>query len=161
VRVLLAAAGLVAAVVTALALHGTTPGGPGGANPGRGASTPPASHAPSTAPPSTGGPAATGAATAISFGVRVPAQGVISLGVGEVRHYLLHLTAARDVSVTGYACSDLVPWQLIHTDGGQAAATGDLSCRTTGPYHLSAGDYELRVGGRGVDGKYALKLDDR
>ncbi len=62
--------------------------------------------------------------------------------------------------VTGDGCADLVPWQLFHADRG-LVSRGVLGCRQSGPYALTKGDYELRVGGDDAGGKYALTLTGR
>ena len=152
-------------VVAVVALWGSLRGSSDdGGHPGGGASVSvsagPAASASAGSAPASAGSGTAGAIPAITIGLRVPGQGVISLGVGELRRYRLHLDADRNVYVTGYACSDLVPWQLFHSDGG-LVGSNTLGCRQSGPYALDAGDYELRVGGPGVDGKYALKLVDR
>ncbi|MDI1463439.1 serine/threonine-protein kinase [Catellatospora sp. KI3] len=102
----------------------------------------------------------TRSATVITIGTRVPAQGEITLGVGEQRIYRLHLTGDRDVYVTGYVCASLVRWRLSRA-GGDKVGSGHLGCLQSGPYALRAGDYELLVGEPGVDGAYALKLAER
>ncbi|MBB5873669.1 putative Ser/Thr protein kinase [Allocatelliglobosispora scoriae] len=141
-----------------------TPGGDASASAsaGPGASAPggPSASGPvGSVPPSTGS-GTVGAAAPIAIGVRVPQRGAISLGVGEVRRYRLHLDAERKVYVTGDVCSDLVPWRLSYPDG-RPIGSNTLGCRQSGPYALPAGDYDLFVGGPGVDGKYALTIVDR
>jgi serine/threonine protein kinase len=97
----------------------------------------------------------------VTLGTRVPASGVTTLGVGEVHRFRLRLPAAREVYLQGTeGCAHLLPWILVRSDGS-TVANGVLSCRTDGPVGLSAGEYELRVGGDGVDGKYAFMLIGR
>jgi predicted Ser/Thr protein kinase len=170
-----AAVGLVAAIVAAVVMQADGKDDPGriGASPSassRFAAEPgptPASAEPGSTPASAGsGPSAgttpgpAGAGAAIAIGVRVPAQGVIVLGIGEIRRYRLHLDAPRDIYLEGDVCADLVPWQLFRAGGG-LVSSGGLGCVQSGPWALPAGDYELRVGGDGVEGKYALTLVGR
>jgi hypothetical protein len=156
------AVGLLAAIASAPLIEGWGDdgrGGTGGPSTSASASTSTSAPDPTSAGAGGTGPAAppAGSDPAVAIGVRIPAQGFITLKVGEIRHYRLHLDAARDVYVTGDDCTNLVPWQLFHPER-RLVSSGALGCRQTGPYPLPAGDYELRVGAPGVDGKYALTL---
>jgi predicted Ser/Thr protein kinase len=158
------AVGLVVAVATTLSMLDDGKDDPGGI----GASPSPSTGSTLSAPvgpgstPAAGGsaPAAAGAGTPVAIGARVPAQGTVRLGVGEIRQYRLRLDAARDVYLEGEVCADLVPWQLFRAGGG-LVSDGLLGCRQFGPLTLAAGDYDLRVGGRGVEGRYAFTLSGR
>ncbi|GIG04854.1 serine/threonine-protein kinase [Catellatospora coxensis] len=165
---LLATAAVAVAAVAAVALRGSL-----GADPadGRLGATPATSTG--RLPSAPGGPAASPSARPqaaassgsgteqaprpISLGERVPEQGSLSVGIGETTRYRLHLATARSVYLTGHECNDLVPWQLSRADG-TAVVSAKLACRQFGPYTLPAGDYDLRIGGRGVGGKYALTV---
>lgn len=161
---------LAAVVITVAALRGSLGGNPDhGGRPSGGASIAASARsaasasdgpsAPVTAAASPAGSGTAGAAATIALGERVPPQGVLALGVGTVHRYRLHLTAVRDIHVTGHVCDELVPWRLYRD--GRLVASYTLGCRQSGPYALPAGDYELHVGGAGVDGKYALTLAGR
>ncbi|WP_144122499.1 serine/threonine-protein kinase [Catellatospora sichuanensis] len=170
----LAATVVTAVLVALLASQGSWRDGPGGARPGGDASvSASAGQAPSSAggrtasppagpgaAPSTAGSGAAGELQPITIGVRVPKQDVISLGVSEVRRYRLQLTAGRSIYVTGDVCAELVPWKLLHK-GGAPVGSGRFGCQQSGPYALPAGEYELHVGGPGVEGKHAFKVTDR
>ncbi|GIF63838.1 hypothetical protein Ais01nite_18730 [Asanoa ishikariensis] len=167
----LVAAGLVAAVAVTVALSVRDDNG----DKNRGRSSGPsvsASNAPTGSPPAGSAPTGsspTGSAptgsdpvaepTEIELGARLPAQGLVALGVGERRAYRLHVDTAVDVYVTGESCSDLVPWGLFNSERG-IVSSGTL-CGQRGPYALTPGDYELRVGGDGVGGKFAVRLTSR
>ncbi|MEV4539185.1 serine/threonine-protein kinase [Asanoa sp. NPDC049518] len=103
-------------------------------------------------------PAGSGA-TVIAMGVRLPEQGLIELGIGEVRPYRLHLDTDTDVYVTGEGCASPVRWQLFHSARGSVAS--GVLCQQSGPFTLTAGDYELRVGSPRVGGEFAVKLTGR
>jgi hypothetical protein len=108
---------------------------------------------------SEGGPAGT-AGREISLGTRVPATGTVALGVGEVHRYNLALADGGDLYLQGVAedCdAHLLPWTLVRRGGGKVAGA-NLTCERYGPLQLVAGDYELRIGGPGVEGRYALRL---
>lgn len=157
-----AAVGVAVTVVAATALHGTWREDPGGARPGDGTATSAPASLPTTSHAAT---APTGAGTAetlptITVGDRVPPQGSLSVGIGDVVRYRLRLATARSIYLTGLTCNDPVPWRLSHA-GGAAIVYGTLGCRQFGPYTLAAGDYDLQIGGQGVGGKYALKLAGR
>jgi hypothetical protein len=158
------AVGLVVAVATTLSMLDDGKDDPGGVGASPSASTGSTSSAPvgPGSTPAAGGsaPAAAGAVTAVAIGARVPAQGTVRLGVGEIRQYRLRLDAAREVYLEGEVCADLVPWRLFRAGGG-LVSDGLLGCRQFGPLTLAAGDYDLRVGGRGVEGRYAFTLSGR
>ncbi|WP_179266283.1 serine/threonine-protein kinase [Asanoa hainanensis] len=120
--------------------------------------TPGPSTSTSSAPGPGPGPT-TRAAASITIGARVPEQGLIELGIGDERRYRLHLDTDLDVYVTGESCASPVPWQLFHSERG-LVSSGTL-CQQSGPYPLTAGDYELRVGAPRVGGKFAVKLTGR
>ena len=42
--------------------------------------------------------------------------------------------------------------------GGTVAGPVNLTCGQYGPLQLAAGEYELRIGAPGVEGRYALQL---
>lgn len=161
------AAALVAAVATAVALSGQGPEDPGDARGGSptvttsgGRSTPSGVPSDGRSTPSTVEAGSDGAVP-IALGSRVPPEGVVELGVGDTRRYRLRLDAPHDLYLTGHVCSDLVPWGLFRVEGGRKVVGDTLGCRKTGPYTLAAGEYELRVGGEGVDATYALTIADR
>ncbi|GIF46357.1 serine/threonine protein kinase [Asanoa ferruginea] len=157
-RVLLAIAAVaLVAVAIALVVKGA---GDGSGQPGAGASVSSgtsAGRAPSSAPASP--TPARNDARVITIGERIPPEGLASLGVGEVRPYRLHLDAGIDLYVSGESCADPVRWQLYHPVRGLVASNN--LCQQQGPYTLTPGDYELRVGSPGVDGKYAVTLTGR
>jgi serine/threonine protein kinase len=96
---------------------------------------------------------------AISVGTRVPATGTATLGVGEVHTYDLALTGRVSFWLQGVGedcAAHLLPWTLVH--GGGTVTSANLTCDRYGPLQLDAGDYELRVGGAGIEGRYALQL---
>ncbi|GIF98142.1 serine/threonine-protein kinase [Catellatospora citrea] len=173
IRAAIAATGLVAAVVSTIVLQGSwrdvfgaRPSG--GASPsasvgqasspstGRSAAQP---DGPGAAPSRTGSGSA-GDAPSITIGERVPEHGENSLRVSEQRSYRFHLDTARSVYLTGHACNDLVPWRLSHLNGPEVGHDM-LACRQAGPFGLTAGDYELSLGGTGVEGKYAFTVTAR
>jgi hypothetical protein len=147
--------------------EGARPGGsPGASAPAGGAAEEP-THDPTETPGDTpgdtpgGGPDAPAGAgpRPIALGDRVPASGFAKLGVGQVHRYRIRLSAESTIFLEGHAegCAHLLPWALAGPGGG-TVADGELSCRTDGPLGLAAGDYELRVGGPGVEGRYAFRL---
>jgi serine/threonine protein kinase len=171
-RALLAVAAVALVVVAiVLTVKGGGDGSPDGAgNPSGAASasvsaTSTTASPPASADPPGAGPVAsddqesTDAWPTIVVDHRVPATGSISLGVGDIRHYRLHLDQRLDMFVTGDSCSDLVRWQLFHLNAG-AVGDGNL-CGQRGPFTLEAGDYELRVGALRVGGKYSFTLTGR
>ena len=166
-RVLLAIAAVALVAVTiALVLKGNGDGTPdraGQASAGASvsSSTRPSSNglAPSSAPADAPTPAGDDGRPVITIGERVPAEGLASLGVGEVRPYRLHLDAGLDLYVTGESCADPVRWELYHSVRGLVGSA--KLCQQHGPYALTPGDYELRVGSPDVDGKYAVTLTGR
>jgi hypothetical protein len=145
------------AVATALA---TQERGKDSPDPAGGASSAATRSSSASAGPTPAPAPADGDAPAIALGARVPAEGFIELGIGEERRYRLHLDSERAVYVHGHVCTDLVSWQLFRR-GGPLVSRGTLGCRQSGPYALTAGDYELLVGGRDVDGTYALTVGAR
>jgi serine/threonine protein kinase len=156
--VAIAAVAVVAAIATALVLQqDESPGRSGGPSAS-------ASGTPAAPPTGSGKPAGTtakaGDTTPIAIGARIPEQGFITLGVREDRRYRLHVDSELDLYVTGDGCADLVPWQLFHADRG-IVSRGTRGGRQWGPYALTEGDYELRVGGDDAGGKYALTLTSR
>ncbi len=161
------AAAALAAVVVVAASQGWWGGDPGGQTPGGDPSVSASAGQPSTPAgrvstpagqrtPSVGG----SGLQPITIGVRVPEQGEVSLGFEKTRSYLLHLDTDRRLYLTGYVCRDLVPWQLFHL-GGARVAGENLGCLQYGPLTLRAGDYELRLGGDGFEGSFALKVTAR
>ncbi|MEH1127839.1 serine/threonine-protein kinase [Micromonospora sp. CPCC 206061] len=174
-RSLALAAVAVATLVTALTLlPGLGTPGNDGAQPGptptgtvtAGTATPANSASSGGSPASPGGSRATAGASpagtagrSISLDVRVPESGTAVLGIGEVDRYHLVLVSGSRVYLQGVAenCgAHLLPWTLVR--GGRTVAGANLTCGRHGPLQLDAGDYELRVGGPGVDGRYALRL---
>ncbi|MEU8001713.1 serine/threonine-protein kinase [Catellatospora sp. NPDC049111] len=167
---LVATAAMVVAVVAAVALRGPLAAGLDGAHPDT------TSTSTGRVPSSPGGPAASppagphaaassgseteGVPQVISLGKRLPEQGSLSVGIGKVARYRLHLATARGIYLTGHECNDPVPWRLSPA-GGAAVVSGTLGCAQAGPYALSAGDYDLSIGGAGVGGKYALTVAAR
>jgi predicted Ser/Thr protein kinase len=161
----IALAGLVTALLLLPGLG--RPGNDDGAQPGPTPTrTPTATTATATpaARTSTGGsPAGTAgspAGTRISLDVRVPETGTAGLGIGEVDSYDLVLTSGGRVYLQGVAedCGKhLLPWTLVRRNGGTVTGA-NLTCEQYGPFQLEAGEYVLRVGGPGVEGRYALRL---
>jgi serine/threonine protein kinase len=111
-------------------------------------------------PASSGGSPAGTAGRGITLDVRVPETGTAVLGVGEVHRYNLVLASGGRVYLQGVAedCgAHLLPWTLVRRSGGTVAGE-NLTCGRYGPLQLVAGEYELRIGGPGVEGPYALRL---
>jgi len=168
-RLVALAAVVVAAVVAAVillpgrdtprnngALPGPTSGGSHGTSAASGGS--PATAAASAA--SAGGPAGPDGRR-ISLGARVPASGTATLGVGEVHRYDLVLAGDSRVYLQGdpeVCATHQVPWTLVRRGGGTVAGPVNLTCGQYGPLQLAAGEYELRIGAPGVEGRYALQL---
>jgi serine/threonine protein kinase len=102
---------------------------------------------------------ATSGGRAIALGDRVPATGTAVLGLGEVHRYDLVLPADARLYLQGVAdcTAHLLPWTLVRRGGGTVAAE-NLTCTRYGPIPLTAGDYELRIGRPGLEGRYALRL---
>jgi hypothetical protein len=171
---LLALAAVVVAALTAGLILLPDRDGPrnNGARPG---GTPKTGIARTVAPTASGGsPAASGADPAgtgasggnpggrgINLDTRVPATGTAALRFGEMHGYDLVLAADSRVYLRGDAeacAAHQVPWTLTRRGGGVVAGPVNLTCAQYGPLSLTAGAYELRVGGPGVEGRYALWL---
>lgn len=118
-----------------------------------------ATATPTTRASSGAGPASTAGGTSISLDARVPETGTAVLDVGEVHRYDLALAGDGRVYLQGVEdCgAHLLPWALVRRGGG-TVASANLTCERYGPLLLAAGVYELRVGGPGVEGRYALQL---
>jgi hypothetical protein len=171
-RLLALAAVAVAALVTAVVLlpgwgtptgkgtqPGSTPTRTGTAETVTPARTGTAEAVAPAAGASSGGIPAGTAGRAVSLGTRVPPTGTVALGVGEVHRYDLVLADGDGLYLQGEAdCgAHLLPWTLVRRGGGTVAAA-NLTCERYGPLQLAAGGYELRIGGPGVEGSYALRL---
>jgi hypothetical protein len=172
-RLLALAAVAVAALVTALLMlpdrgtpssNGAQPGGMPTGTGTAGMVTPAGTGTAGTVTPaaraSSGRSPAGTAGRGISLDARVPETGTVALGVGEVHRYDLVLAGDGGLYVQGVAedCSaHLLPWTLVRRSGGTVAGA-NLTCDPDGPFQLAAGVYELRVGGPGVEGSYALRL---
>jgi len=163
----LAAVAVVAVVAALLLLPNLGEPGDNGAQPSTptqagttGTVTPAARASSGGSPAGTGGSPTSTAGRGISLDVRVPETGAAVLGVGEVHRYNLVLASGGRVYLQGVAedCSaHLLPWTLVRRGGGTVAGA-NLTCERYGPLQLAAGEYELRVGGPGVEGRYALRL---
>jgi serine/threonine protein kinase len=115
---------------------------------------------PAGRPSSAGSPATATADPAIRLDTRVPATGTAVLGIGEVHRYDVVLAADSRVYLQAVAddcAAHLLPWTLVRRGGGTVAGA-NLTCQRYGPLQLPAGQYELRVGRPGVEGRYALQL---
>jgi len=175
-RSLALAAAAVAALVTAIVLlpgggtptsngarSGSTPTGTGTGTVAPARTGTAETVAPAARASSEGSPAGT-AGRGISLDTRVPATGTVALGVGEMHSYdlvlpdgggpyLLYLQGVAD------DCdAHLLPWTLVRRGGGKVTGA-NLTCAPYGPIQLTAGGYELRIGGPGVEGRYALQLN--
>jgi serine/threonine protein kinase len=169
----LAAATVAALLLVAVLLWWPDPGGDGnGSQPRPSASAIPGTVAPTSGEPDIEGPVvdepdiegpdrdgpAGDGPERIVLGARVPTTGVGTVGVGEVHRYVITIPAAGPVYLNGDvdACAHLVPWRLSGPAG--PVADGRLGCEQYGPMRLAAGEYELAIGGEGVEGDYAFTV---
>jgi hypothetical protein len=114
-------------------------------------------------PPGTESPGQVGNVQAIVLGERFPPAGFAVLRPGQVDRYTFVVDAERSLYLEGTTqnCAHLLPFTLIDSVDSQVAA-GTIGCGSYGPISVSrGGPYELRLGGPGVDGSYALRVTAR
>jgi hypothetical protein len=99
----------------------------------------------------------------IALGERYPAAGFVGLSPGETHRYTFVVDAGQSLYLEGMAqgCAHLMPFTILDSADAQVAS-GELGCGSYGPISVTrGGPYELRVGGPGVDGSYALRVTAR
>lgn len=113
--------------------------------------------------PAVQSPGPSGYVEGFALGERYPPAGFTSLSRGQVHRYTFVVAAGQSLYLEGMAqgCAHLMPFTIVDSADAHVAS-GDLGCGSYGPISLTrGGPYELRVGGPGVDGSYALRVTAR